>query len=110
MSFCNSSAGEGKQEGEVGQAEETKELLLRAFCVPVKAPTAFHSLPHQHSERQLHRNLRLREVYWVIQNHQLDSGGAWIQTQVRLTPELVFHSSHPLWFFRLLSSLQPGYV
>lgn len=34
MSFCNSSVGEGKQEGEVGQAEETKELLLRAFCVP----------------------------------------------------------------------------
>lgn len=53
-------------------------------------------------------NLGLRQVYWFIQNHQLIGGRVLIHTQACLTPDL--HSSHPLWTFRLLSSLQPGYV
>lgn len=90
------------------KAEETKLLLLRVFCVPVKVPRALNGLPHQHSEvapqepeaQSLLAYSKSPARQW--ESLDLNSGVS--------TPEIVLHSSHPLWFFTLLSSLQPGYV
>lgn len=74
----------------------------------VKAPAAFHSLPHWHSDRGgSTRNLRLREVYRFIQNHQLK--GVEPGFKLRSVSILNLFPTQPLWFFRLLSGLRPGY-